>query len=53
MFVWGIGIASFLLILSVPVLGGALMMLLLDRNMNTAFFNYQGGGDPVLFEHLF
>jgi cytochrome c oxidase subunit 1 len=53
MFVWGIGIASFLLILAVPVLGGALLMLLLDRHLNTSFFNYKGGGDPVLFEHLF
>jgi cytochrome c oxidase subunit 1 len=53
MFVWGIATSSFLLILAVPVLGGSLMMLLLDRHMNTAFFNYQGGGDPVLFQHLF
>lgn len=42
-----------LLILAVPVLAGALTMLILDRHFNTRFFDPAGGGDPVLFEHLF
>lgn len=42
-----------LLILAVPVLAGALTMLVLDRHFNTRFFDPAGGGDPVLFEHLF
>lgn len=39
--------------LSLPVLAGGITILLFDRNLNTSFFDPLGGGDPVLFQHLF
>ncbi len=53
LFVWTWLITAYLLIATMPVLAGAVTMLLTDKYFGTSFFNAAGGGDPVMFQHIF
>jgi len=53
MFCWTWLITAYLLVAAMPVLAGAVTMTLTDRHFGTSFFNAAGGGDPVLYQHIF
>merc|ERR1719217_42529 len=53
LYLWCMIVTTFRLISTLPVLAAAITMLLFDRHFNSSFFNVTGGGDPILFQHLF
>ena len=53
LFIWSVFVTTFLLVLSLPVLASSLTILITDKVFNTSFFNINGGGNPIIFQHLF
>merc|ERR1712048_988608 len=53
LYLWCMGVTTFMLLTTLPVLAAAITMILFDRHFNSAFFNVTRGGDPILFQHLF
>nr|YP_008854340.1 cytochrome c oxidase subunit I [Pallisentis celatus]AFK50132.1 cytochrome c oxidase subunit I [Pallisentis celatus] len=53
LFIWALVVTAFLVVFTIPVLAAALLMLLLDRNFNSSFFDLSEGGSLILYQHLF